>query len=206
MVEALLLRLQLIQAALGAEHAQFVIPVFCLVMVAAQVALLPVTPFAVVAGFAFGFWPGTALLVLGKMIGASVNFALSRWAGRNWADRITNRHPLFQSVNEALSEEGIKMALLLRLCPIPFSLANYAYGVTSIAFPTFLVATFLTILAPTFIFCGVGASLKAGVHSIQNGFDGQSSWQAFLLLVGFASAFFVSRAVTKRAMAKIRVR
>jgi uncharacterized membrane protein YdjX (TVP38/TMEM64 family) len=175
------------------------------VMVVSQLVLLPVWPFAVFAGFQFGFWPGVATLVVGKMLSAFLNFSLSRSILRAWIQRLIGGHVLFESLNETLQQDGLKMAFLLRLCPVPFALGNYAYGLSSVSLKNFLLATLLALLAPTLVFAGIGVSLRASVALA--GLDGnampESPWRTALALGGGVAFALVTHRVSKIALVKV---
>ena len=55
---------------------------FCALLAASQVLLVPVTPFAIFAGFVLGFPKAFLLLFIAKLLSATLNFTLSRYAER----------------------------------------------------------------------------------------------------------------------------
>ncbi|MEI6713225.1 MAG: VTT domain-containing protein [Verrucomicrobiota bacterium] len=168
-----------------------------------QTILLPITPFAISAGFLFGFWKSVLLMLAAKMLAASINFALTRSFGRSPAIWLTKRFPFFHHLNYSLEKEGLRLAILMRLCPFPFAIASYGYGLTRLAFRNYLAATFVGILAPSLIFVGVGASARTGIESFNQGNPSKSSWENALFLVGIAASFFVTRHISKIARKKV---
>ncbi len=205
MVDEILSRLQAIPVLTGGLNLQAG-AVFCALLILAQIILIPVTPFAIFAGFAFGFWEGCGILILAKMLSALVNFALSRWVARGWAQKIAGKHLFMRNMNEALEEEGLKLAILLRLCPIPFSIANYGYGMTRLRLPAYALATLLTILVPSLAFGGLGASLREGLQTLQDGQSSRGPWQLPLAGLSVTASILVARRISKIAFKSIKER
>ena len=207
MVEKILTTLQSLPVWSGGTSLQM-LGVFLGLLLVSQLILLPIWPFVVFAGFQFGFWPGVGVSLGAKMVSAVLNFTLSRWVIRDWMQRVAGRQVLFSSVNEALQQDGLRMAILLRFCPVPFALGNYAYGMSVLPLRAFAFATFVTILPTTLIFAGMGASLRSELNMAQLGDAGatHSRWETWLLGVGFLASFVVVRRVSKIAMKKVKSR
>jgi uncharacterized membrane protein YdjX (TVP38/TMEM64 family) len=66
-------------------------------------------------------------------LGATLAFLIGRYFARQWvAARLAN-YPKFKAVDEAVAREGWKIVALTRLSPVfPFSLLNYAFGLTNV--------------------------------------------------------------------------
>ncbi len=207
MVEKILTTLQSLPVWSGGTGLQM-LGGFLGLLILSQLILMPVWPFVVFAGFQFGFWQGVGVLLAAKMLSALLNFTLSRWVIRGWMQRVAGRHILFTSINEALQQDGLRMAVLLRLCPVPFALGNYAYGLSVLPLKEFTLATFVTMCPATLVFAGLGASLRSELDVTQLGGASvtHSRWQPWLLGVGFLASFLVVRRVSKVAMEKIKSR
>jgi uncharacterized membrane protein YdjX (TVP38/TMEM64 family) len=177
---------------------------FCLLVILSQTVLVPVSPFSIYAGFAFGFSHGTVLIVFAKMLSSLVNFSLSRWIARAWGIRLANKYPLVQGMNEVLVREGLRFAILLRLCPVPFSIANYGYGLTKMPLRSFVIATFVSVILPSATLAGLGASLQQGLSAIKEPRHNQLPWQAIATGISLLAVILVSRRVTMFAMQRVR--
>lgn len=117
----------------------------------AVACLLPVPKGAMslAGGAIFGLLAGLPLVIVGAVGGATLTFALSRWLGRHQSRRlIEQRLPArLRSLDESLGRGGFFPLLVARLVPIvPFTAVNYALGLTSMRYRTFVVATALGIL------------------------------------------------------------
>ena len=103
-------------------------------MVAVQLFLTPMSPVAITAGLFFGMGRGWVAVTLGTGIGAAVNFLISRYLARKAISRRLAHNEKFCLIDAAIGREGWKIVALLRFVPMPFGLANYAYGLTAIRF------------------------------------------------------------------------
>lgn len=122
-------------------------PVLFLVLhAAAVVTLVPGIVFPLGAGFLFGVAGGTALSVLGKVIGSSLSFLVARYLLQGlfpaWSERFRDGHPGFRKLLEGLPRGGWKTVLQIRLVPlIPFKISSYLFGWTDFRFRDYVVGT-----------------------------------------------------------------
>jgi uncharacterized membrane protein YdjX (TVP38/TMEM64 family) len=143
--------------------------VFFVVYVAAVICLAPAAPLSIAAGVAYGFW-AVPLAMIGATVGAALAFLIARHVAGPAAHRFYAHHPYFQAVDRAVSEEGWKVVGLLRLSPfLPFSLQSYIFGVTSLGFTPFVLATFVGIIPGVGLFVYIGKigldpGIVAGIH------------------------------------------
>jgi uncharacterized membrane protein YdjX (TVP38/TMEM64 family) len=177
---------------------------FCIILVLAQTVLIPVSLFSVYAGFTFGFWHGTSVILAAKMMSALVNFSLSRWIARDWGVRLASKYPLVQGMNDVLVREGLQFTILLRLCPIPFGIANYGCGLTRMRLRSFLIATFVSIIIPSTTLAALGASLQEGLSALNDSNHHHSAWQLAGTGVSLLALTLVARRITRFAMERVR--
>src|SRR3954471_6230416 len=119
--------------------------------------MLPSIPFTIVAGFAFGMWKGVMAIMIGIAIGASLGFLFARYAARGAIATKIADHPRFGVIDRAIATDGWKIIGLLRLCPVPFGITNYLYGLTAIDFWRYMGATLVGMLPGCVSFVYVGA-------------------------------------------------
>ncbi len=179
---------------------------FCVLLSVSQLFLLPVTPFAVVAGFVLGF-PKAALLVFcAKVLSATLNFTLSRHVARSWVQRLAARSHLLSNLHEIVGEAGLKDALLLRFCPIPFALLNYGCGLTSLGLAPFLGSAAIGSLSSTVIFCGMGASFRETFLPLTEAGIERSPWYTGVMGISILASLWLVRDFSKRAMQRLKAR
>ena len=115
---------------------------FIAVYIVATVAFVPGSLLTLAAGALFGLVRGTAYVLVGATLGACAAFLIARYAARGLVERRFLGSARFAALDTALARQGRKIVFLLRLSPIfPFTLLNYALGVSGVRFVDFLVAS-----------------------------------------------------------------
>lgn len=126
---------------------------------------LPLIPFAVAAGALFGLAGGLAGTVIGSTLGAAAGFLCSRYLARDRFARMLEGNSKFAVIDRAIQREGWKIVGLLRMCPLPFGLSNYAYGLTGVTFGHYLLATIFGMLPGETVFVYLGTAGTQMLHS-----------------------------------------
>eukprot|EP01031_Cornospumella_fuschlensis_P026551 gene26550-32087_t len=117
---------------------------FAMIYIAAEILAIPAVPLTASSGYLFGLVPGTLTVLCSATVAASISFLIGRTYLRSWAQGFIQESPRWRAIDKAISKQGFKVVLLLRLSPLlPFALSNYLYGVTSVDFASFITATFL---------------------------------------------------------------
>jgi uncharacterized membrane protein YdjX (TVP38/TMEM64 family) len=161
---------------------------FAVLIAASSLCLLPASPFVVAAAAVFGFSLGLLTSAVGIILGAASGYLLSRlFLRKDLADQLKGR-PTFKAIDQAIAEEGWKIVLLLRLCPIPFGLANYLYGLTAIPFFPYLVTTVLGAIPGLILFCHLGSAGKAGLQALASGNLNKGGGEILLLALSLAAS------------------
>lgn len=112
---------------------------FCLAAVT-----FPTTPLNVGSGLLFDLWVALPVALLADALAAFATFLFSRHVGREWATRKLHAWPLSESLVATVEAQGFKFVLLARLNPfIPSSVKNFGFGLTSIRFWEYGLATVL---------------------------------------------------------------
>lgn len=133
------------------------VPAFVGLYVAA--CLLPVGPsglLTIVGGALLGFPVAFASVLVGAVVGSVAAFLISRSLGRAAVRGVSNER--VRALDARVSEHGLGAVLLARLLPlVPFTTANYAFGLTSVPLAPYVVGTALGILPGTAVYVAVGA-------------------------------------------------
>ena len=163
--------------------------------------LLPGVWASMVAGALYGTWGGSFLVFLGACLGAEAAFLLGRTWLRDWARRRLLAFPRLQAIEQGVSREGLKLVLLTRLSPaFPFSLLNFAYGLSEVSLRDYTLGL-IGIIPGTILFCGLGA-LAGDVARFGEVLSGQAdpaTWALRVvgLLATVASVWLVGRAAQR---------
>lgn len=122
--------------------------VFVAAFVFACVFLLPGSAFTIVAGIVFGPIKGGVLALFSATLGAVVAFIVARFLLRNTIMKKFGDNPIFKKIDDGVAKNGTSFLILTRLVPVfPFSLQNYAYGLTSLNLGTYALVSLIT-MAP----------------------------------------------------------
>ena len=176
---------------------------FALALAILQMGLIPLSVFAVAGGAIFGFQKAFIAVQLGTTLGAVINFVIARYLARGAVSRYLSHHEKFRLIDSAIGREGGKIIALLRLCPLPFGLANYCYGLTAVRFWPYAIATFFAIAPANALFPWIGASAQEGLAAL-NGTGRQRNPAEYALLgVGLVAAFCALSYITKVAKAAL---
>jgi uncharacterized membrane protein YdjX (TVP38/TMEM64 family) len=175
--------------------------IFIAVYAVATVLLAPGSVLTIGAGFAFGLWKGFLAVSAGATLGASLAFLVARFIARDKIEAIAQRNEKFRKIDNAIGKEGAKLIFLLRLSPvIPFNISNYFYGLTSVKFSPYVLASWIGMMPGTFLYVYIGTAGKAAVVAAAGGEAMKHGWQYWTFLsVGLAATVIATVWVTKIA-------
>jgi len=135
---------------------------FAAIYIAAEILAIPAMPLTASSGYLFGLVPGTFIVLSSATAAACISFYIGRTFFKTWAQKMISSSKRWKAIDKAITKEGFKVILLLRLSPLlPFAISNYIYGVTSVNFWSFLTATFLGFAPGTFGIVYAGSVGKA---------------------------------------------
>ena len=110
------------------------------------------------SGLLFGVWLGFPVTLASAVIGAAIAFSISRWVAGDAVVQLAG--PRLLSVYELVSRRGFVSVLYARIAPgVPYTLANYAAGLTKIPLLVFVAATALGTAPRAFAYTALGGSL-----------------------------------------------
>jgi uncharacterized membrane protein YdjX (TVP38/TMEM64 family) len=132
---------------------------YMLVFTLAPVLFLPGLPITMAGGILFGPVWGVVYTIFGATAGACSAFLVARYVARDWVSgRLTS--PRWKQLDEKTARHGWKIVIFTRLIPLfPFNMLNYAFGLTSVSFGHYAVATFVGMLPACIAFIVFSSSL-----------------------------------------------
>jgi uncharacterized membrane protein YdjX (TVP38/TMEM64 family) len=120
--------------------------------------LFPGPLLAGASGLLFGTALGTPVSIVSATLGATLAFCLSRWWAHDAVEALAG--PRVGALREWVGERGFMSVLYARLVPgLPYTVINYAAGLTPIALRSFVAATALGVAPRTFAYTALGGSL-----------------------------------------------
>jgi uncharacterized membrane protein YdjX (TVP38/TMEM64 family) len=172
--------------------------------VTATLLLIPGSLLTAGAGLAYGPILGTLLVSPVSVTASMLAFLLGRTLARDWIAKRMARDARFAAIDEAIGRNGFKIVALLRLSPVvPFSVLNYALGLTRVGLRDFVLGSFVGMLPGTFLYVYLG-SLVTTVSGL--GADGGSASPARqgMYWAGLAATIVVTVVITRIARQALR--
>lgn len=163
------------------------------------VVCAPLSPTAVAGGMMFGFARGFVAITIGTGLAAVLNFLISRYLLRGPIARRLDKNEKFRLIDAAIGREGWKVVGLLRFVPMPFGVANYAYGLTAIPLLPYTLATVVAIIPANVFLTWVGVTAKEGVAVATGAGHAKNPVEYVFLGVGLVAFFLALRQITKIA-------
>lgn len=158
-----------------------------LLMVAHSFVPFPSEFIAIANGMVFGLIMGTIITWIGAMLGAILAFALARWFGRRFVEAVLPAR-YAATIDRWTEDQGVPILLIVRFLPVvSFNLINYAAGLTSISWWTFLWTTGVGIVPLTFLMVFIGEEMMSG------------SWRLALFLISaFVAVAMLSYVIMRK--------
>jgi uncharacterized membrane protein YdjX (TVP38/TMEM64 family) len=132
--------------------------VFIAVSASLTIVLFPGPVLAAASGLLFGTALGTPVSIAAATLGATLAFSLSRW----WAHDavVALAGPRLHALREWVGRRGFLTVLYARIAPgVPYTLVNYAAGLTPIRLRAFVAATAIGVAPRAFAYTALGGSL-----------------------------------------------
>ncbi|MEY2534147.1 MAG: hypothetical protein QOF29_2057 [bacterium] len=132
--------------------------VFIAVSASLTVVLFPGPVLAAASGLLFGTALGTPVSIASATLGATLAFCVARW----WAHDavVALAGPRLQALRAWVGRRGFLTVLYARIAPgVPYTLVNYAAGLTPIRLRAFVAATALGVAPRAFAYTALAGSL-----------------------------------------------
>ncbi len=174
--------------------------VFACVYALACLVFFPGSVLTLAAGLAYGL-AGFPIVIAGATVGASLSFLAGRYLFRDRVQGWVSDNPKLKAVDRAVEEDGWKVVGLLRLSPaVPFNLQNWFFGITSVRFWPYTLATFFGIMPGTLLYLWI-ASLGGEAAS---GGASTSTLKYVFFAVGIVATIAVTWIVGRKASQKLK--
>ena len=156
--------------------------IFILLQIAASLLFVPRTVLGIAAGLIFGFVWGSLWATTGAVVGAVAGFALVRWFG---VTGMLDESPGVGAMVRRAEQGGWRAVTILRLTPVPHSVANTVLAMTNLSWRDYLLGSFIGMLPMTLVQVDIGASGSAILNGRQ--------WMlaCLMLALGIAASFLL---------------
>ncbi len=171
------------------------------IYIAAAVFFIPASVLTLGAGALFGVVWGSLYVSIGSTLGATCAFLVGRYLARRAIARKIEGNERFAAIDRAVAGEGWKIVGLTRLSPVfPFTLLNYAFGLTRVSLRDYVLASWIGMMPGTLMYVYVGSLAKVAAGARR-----RTPAQWALYGVGLAATVSVTILITRtarRALAK----
>ena len=132
--------------------------IFVAVSSVLTVCVFPGPLLAGASGLLFGTALGTPISMVSATLGATLAFSLARWLAHDAVEELQG--PRLRALREWVGRRGFLSVLYARIAPgIPYSLINYAAGLSPVALRAFVAATALGCAPRAFAYTALGGNI-----------------------------------------------
>ena len=156
--------------------------IFIGLQILASLLFVPRLVMGIAAGLLFGFAWGLLWAICGAMAGAAAAFALTRWFG---VTGVLDESPGVGAIVKRAEQGGWRAVAILRLTPVPHSVANTVLAMTNLSWRDYLLGSVIGMLPMTLVQVDIGASGSAILNGRQ--------WMlaCLMLALGLAASFLL---------------
>jgi len=167
--------------------------IFIALYIAAAVLFIPGSVLTLGAGAVFGVVWGSIYVSIASTLGATAAFLVGRY--------LAEGNERFAAIDKAVAGEGWKIVGLTRLSPVfPFTLLNYAFGLTQVKLWHYMLASWIGMMPGTIMYVYLGSLAQAATGERERT-TGEWVLYGVGLLATVVVTVFVTR-VAKKALAK----
>ncbi|MDF1811882.1 MAG: TVP38/TMEM64 family protein [Verrucomicrobiales bacterium] len=163
------------------------------IYILAVVFFVPGSLLTAASGTIFGVVWGAAYVSIASTLGATLAFLIGRYLARGWVEKKIAGNESFSAIDSGVAEQGWKIVGLTRLSPVfPFSLLNYAYGITKVKLRHYVLVSWIGMFPGTLLYVYIGSLGKAATES---GSKSPAEWAMYG--VGLLATVVVTIYITK---------
>ncbi len=174
--------------------------IFIVIYIVATVLFIPGSVLTLGAGAVFGVVLGCIYVSVASILGATAAFLVGRYLARDAIARKIEGDARFAAIDQAVAVEGWKIVGLTRLSPVfPFTLLNYAFGLTKVKLRDYVLASWIGMMPGTVMYVYLGSLAQAATGE-RTRTTGEWVLYGVGLLATIVVTIFVTR-VAKKALA-----
>lgn len=167
--------------------------------------LVPGAALTLGAGFAYGAVYGALLAIPSVTLASAVVFLLARSVLRHEVERRFAARPAFIAIERAVAKHGLKTVVLLRLSPVmPFNVLNYAFGLSRLSFPRYVVATMFGVSPGALLYAYLGSSVTSASQLAHGQRPSAGAFELVLYWAGLLATIVVVVVLGRLARRELR--
>ena len=126
------------------------------------VLFLPGSVIAMLAGYLFGLWLGSALALVAMTLGGCAAFVAGRWIVRDWVQKRLANNSTLGRLERAVQSRAFTIVALTRLSLVmPYNVLNYGFAATGVGFGHYALATLVGMVPAAGLWTYVGTLAKS---------------------------------------------
>jgi uncharacterized membrane protein YdjX (TVP38/TMEM64 family) len=177
--------------------------IFLGIYIVATVLFIPGSVLTLGAGAVFGVVLGSIYVSISATLGATAAFLVGRYLARDAIARKIEKNEKFAAIDRAVADEGWKIVFLTRLSPVfPFTLLNYAFGLTRVKLRHYVLASWIGMIPGTVMYVYLGSLVHIGAGN-RHRTVGEWALYGVGLLATIVVTVFVTRLARKALARKI---
>ena len=146
------------------------------------ILFIPGSILTLLGGLIFGVIQGTLFVLIGAILGALASFFIARRLGQKIIQKWI--HNKTEKLEQKIKSHGFYVVFWLRIIPtFPFSILNYALGLTSVTFKDYAWASLLGIIPGTFVYVSLGNAASHISLANPKVWTQPEVWGPFLLVI-----------------------
>ncbi|KAL8781577.1 MAG: hypothetical protein Q9213_005927 [Squamulea squamosa] len=155
------------------------------------------------AGFIYGLPEGWLIIATANIAGSTCSFITSRTIFSDFVHRLVAQDKRFEAFSSVLKHDGLKLLIMIRLCPLPYSLSNGAIStfptVTPRMFALATAAATPRLIIPIFIGTRLAAIARSGEK--MDATSKAINWISIIggLIFGMVTGWLIYKKTTARA-------
>jgi uncharacterized membrane protein YdjX (TVP38/TMEM64 family) len=169
------------------------------------VALPPLVGYstcATIAGFVYGVPEGWLILASATVAGSTFSFFVSRTVLRKYVERLVASDKRFAALTLTLKHDGLKLLVMIRLCPLPYSLSNGAMSTFPSVHPAMYALATAIITPKLLVHVFIGSRLAAIAKSGEKMSAGTRAINYVSIAVGVAVGVVTGWYIYQKTMAR----
>jgi uncharacterized membrane protein YdjX (TVP38/TMEM64 family) len=175
------------------------VALFLTVSVVAEIAMVPGSWLTLAAGFAYGPFRGLLVALPASVLGSTAAFLLGRTILRAWAASTAKRSVRLRALDSAVTKNGFRLILLLRLSPlVPFNVLNYALSMSAVSLGQYVLASAIGMIPATLMYAYLG-SLATAASSLAEAVAHGGRQRIAMEVAGLAATIGAVVVVTRAA-------
>ena len=159
---------------------------------------------ATIAGFVYGVGEGWLILASATVAGSTFSFFVSRTLLRKYVERLVANDKRFAALTLTLKHDGLRLLVMIRLCPLPYSLSNGAMSTFPTVHPAMYALATAIITPKLLVHVFIGSRLAAIAKSGEKMTAGTRAINYVSIAVGVTVGAVTGWYIYQKTMARAR--